>query len=119
MRPKTTAKQGYAHCDTQDGNPTHARIDARGGRGLMGKKAMRLGMQEEHAPLDGDTRGGDLAESKTRGHSTWVVAVALIEDARTFNQNRRKARMSRVEICPHKSHRRPSTGSEEQCAKGC
>ena len=79
MRPKTTAKQGYAHCDTQDGNPTHARIDARGGRGLMGKKAMRLGMQEEHAPLDGDTRGGDLAESKTRGHSTWVVAVALIE----------------------------------------
>ena len=36
----------------------------------MGKKVMRLGMQEEHAPLDGDTRGGNLAESR---------------DARTFD----------------------------------
>ena len=69
-RSETTAKQDYAHCETQDGNPTRARIDARGGRGLMGKRLMRLGMQEEHAPLDGDRRGGNLAESR---------------DARTFD----------------------------------
>ena len=41
--------------------PTHARMDARRGRGLVGEGALLLGMQEEDVPLGDDTRGGNLA----------------------------------------------------------